>query len=119
MAGAGPIGVPISAELKAAADVMIDFSVAAAADRVIETCLARKLPLVSATTGLSDEQTARLLAAAEQIPLLVAPNMSLAVNLTMKLTQVAADALPRPGCRRRDSRTAPPLQRGFAQRDGA
>lgn len=93
VAGAGPIGVPLSADLEAAADVMIDFSVAAAADRVIETCLARKLPLVFATTGLSDEQTAKLAAAAERIPVLAAPNMSLAVNLTMKLAQVAAEAL--------------------------
>ncbi len=93
LAGIGPIGVPLAAELAVEADAMIDFSVAAAADSVIDTCLEHKLPLVFATTGLSPEQTAKLEAAAGQIPVLDAPNMSLAVNLTMKLSQLAAEAL--------------------------
>jgi len=93
VAGAGPIGVALSAELEADADVLIDFSVAAAADAVIETCVSRKLPLVSATTGLSAGQTAKLEAASDQIAVLAAPNMSLAVNLTMKLARLAAEAL--------------------------
>ena len=93
VAGAGPIGVPLSAGLEADADVLIDFSVAGMADAVIETCLQKRLPLVFATTGLSAEQTAKLEAAAARIPVLQAPNMSLAVNLTMKLARVAAEAL--------------------------
>jgi 4-hydroxy-tetrahydrodipicolinate reductase len=60
---------------------------------MIETCRQKRIPLVVATTGLSEAQTAKLRAAVEQIPLLWAPNMSLAVNLTMKLCQVAAQAL--------------------------
>jgi 4-hydroxy-tetrahydrodipicolinate reductase len=48
---------------------------------------------VVATTGLSEAQQAEVQAAAEQIPLVWAPNMSLAVNLTLKLAEVAASAL--------------------------
>lgn len=93
VAGLRPIGVPLAAALEADADVLVDFSVAQAADRVLDTCLARGLPLVLATTGLSVEQAARLGEAAERIAVLQAPSMSLAVNLTMKLVQVAAEAL--------------------------
>jgi 4-hydroxy-tetrahydrodipicolinate reductase len=46
-----------------------------------------------ATTGLSDQQVQKRDAAAGQIPVLWAPNMSLAVNLVMKLAQNAAEAL--------------------------
>ena len=46
-----------------------------------------------ATTGLDDRQTAKVRAAAATIPLLWAPSMSLAVNLTMKLAELAARAL--------------------------
>ena len=46
-----------------------------------------------ATTGLSEAQQAQLRAAGERIALVWAPNMSLAVNLTMKLAEIAASAL--------------------------
>ena len=51
------------------------------------------MPLVVATTGLGDSQVDALEAAAGTIPILYAPNMSLAVNLTMKLAELAAAAL--------------------------
>jgi len=51
------------------------------------------IPLVMATTGLSDAQEQRLEQAAASIPVVWAPNMSLAVNLTMKLSTIAAEAL--------------------------
>ena len=93
IAGAGELGIPLSGSLGADADVVIDFSVPRATDRLIDACLAKKLPLVFATTGLDEKQDEKLVAAAEKIPVLRAPNMSLAVNLTMKLAQVAARAL--------------------------
>ncbi len=93
IAGAGATGVPLSGALDADADVLIDFSLPEPCEAIIETCRQRKIPLVVATTGLSDEQTAKLHAAAEEIPLLWAPNMSMAVNLAMKLSELAAAAL--------------------------
>jgi len=93
IAGVGSLGVPLSSSLEADADVVIDFSLPEAAETIIETCRQKKVPLVEATTGLDGDQTSKLRAAAREIPLLWAPNMSLAVNLAMKLSEVAAAAL--------------------------
>jgi len=95
IAGVGPIGVPLSGKLDAPVDVVIDFSVPAGVQAIVGACVERGIPLVVATTGLSDAQQQLLHTAAEQIPLLWAPSMSLAVNLTMKLVQMAATALAR------------------------
>jgi len=93
LAGAGPLGVKIAAELDAEVDVVVDFSLPEAIDRLFDLCVERKLPLVTATTGLSEAQVERRDAIAREIPVLWAPNMSLAVNLGMKLSGVAAAAL--------------------------
>jgi 4-hydroxy-tetrahydrodipicolinate reductase len=93
LAGIAPLGIALSAALTAAVDVVIDFSVPAAAETILETCLQQQVPLVVATTGFSTSQMDRLRAAAARIPLLWAPSMSLAVNLTMKLCDVAGRAL--------------------------
>jgi len=93
LAGIEPIGVPVTGELDVAADVIVDFSLPEPGEKIIDLCLERKIPLVSATTGFDQRQTAKLLAAADEIPLLWSPNMSLAVNLTMKLAAMAARAL--------------------------
>lgn len=91
--GFGEIGVPLAADLTADADAVIDFSIPEGTEKVLDLCLARRLPLVLATTGHSDLQKERIRAAAQTIPLVWAPSMSLAVNLTMKLTEIAARAL--------------------------
>jgi len=93
LAGVGKLGVPLSEKLTAEADVVIDFSLPEGAEAVAATCRERKIPLVMATTGLEPPQAKAVEAAAAEIPLLWAPNMSLAVNLTMKLAAVAARAL--------------------------
>jgi 4-hydroxy-tetrahydrodipicolinate reductase len=93
VAGVGPLGTPVSATLDVEADVVVDFSVPEAADAMVQVCARRQIPLVFATTGLTDEQDARVRAASQRTAVLRAPNMSLAVNLTMKLAQVAARAL--------------------------
>jgi 4-hydroxy-tetrahydrodipicolinate reductase len=93
IAGVGPIGVPLLAKLDAPVDAVIDFSVPAGVPAIVSACVERGTPLVVATTGLNDSQQQLLRTAAEKIPLLWSPNMSLAVNLTMKLAHVAATAL--------------------------
>jgi 4-hydroxy-tetrahydrodipicolinate reductase len=93
LAGAGPIGVNLSTGLESEVDAMVDFSLPEATESVLQMCLDARVPLVSSTTGLSDEQDAKLTAAAEVIPILRSPNMSMAVNLTMKLAEAAARAL--------------------------
>lgn len=93
LAGVPALGVPLTASLAVDADVLIDFSLPAGAASVIDVCRQRQLPLVMATTGLEDEQKDQLRAASAQIPIVWAPSMSLAVNLTMKLATIAANAL--------------------------
>jgi 4-hydroxy-tetrahydrodipicolinate reductase len=93
LAGIPANGVPLSAELPSAVDVVIDFSVPAAAQAILETSRKMRLPLVLATTGLDEAQMTCIRAAAQEIPLLWSPSMSLAVNLTMKLSELAAKAL--------------------------
>jgi 4-hydroxy-tetrahydrodipicolinate reductase len=93
IAGVGPLGLPLSASLKVPADVVIDFSVPAGAQAIISACAEQKIPLVVATTGLSDSQQQQIHDASQKIPLLWAPSMSLSVNLAMKLTEIAAKAL--------------------------
>ena len=93
VAGVQALGVPISASLDATVDVVVDFSVPAAAETIVELCRRKKVPLVVATTGFNQGQIEKLRAAAEEIPLLWAPSMSLAVNLTMKLAEAAGSVL--------------------------
>jgi 4-hydroxy-tetrahydrodipicolinate reductase len=93
IAGIGPVGVPLATELPRRIDVVIDFSTAAGLVRMAELCAERRVALVGATTGLTAEEKAAVLAASQQTPLILAPNMSLAVNLAMKLVRDAARAL--------------------------
>lgn len=93
LAGVKPLGVHLSGTLDAPVDVVIDFSVPAAVDKIVETCRQKRVSLVVATTGLSEAQLTLLREAAREIPLVWSPSMSLAVNLTMKLTEIAATAL--------------------------
>ena len=79
------------------ADVVIDFSVAAATDSVLDACEKKKLPLVIATTGLSENQLARLKALSETVPLVQSYNMSLGVNLLASLIRQAAPVLAEAG----------------------
>ncbi len=93
LAGIGEIGVPLSVVGESEADVVVDFSVPDAAIAALAHCLEFKKPLVIATTGFDEQQEAYIRRAAEQIPLVWAPSMSTAVNLVMKLTEIAGQVL--------------------------
>ncbi|MGH7140197.1 MAG: 4-hydroxy-tetrahydrodipicolinate reductase [Pirellulales bacterium] len=93
VAGVGELGLPLASSLTVPVDVVIDFSSPAGAMAITETCRERGQALVLATTGLTDDQQAKVREASRRIPLLWAPSMSLAVNLAMKLSAVAAAAL--------------------------
>jgi 4-hydroxy-tetrahydrodipicolinate reductase len=75
-------------------DLVIDFSNPGGADAAIAYGLESGTALVIATTGLENHTIENLRDAAKQIPIVWAPNMSLAVNLTMKLVEMVAQALP-------------------------
>jgi 4-hydroxy-tetrahydrodipicolinate reductase len=92
-AGIGPVGTTLSYTWPDTADAVIDFSVPEATPRLLEECVERRQPLVYATTGLSPAQEELIKAAAEVIPIVKAASMSLTVNLTMKLVEIATQAL--------------------------
>ncbi len=75
------------------ADVIIDFSVAGAVDGLIRHAINRNLPVVLCTTGLSEDQLDMVNDASARIPILRSANMSLGVNLLIKLVTEAAAAL--------------------------
>lgn len=75
------------------ADVVIDFSNAAAVDALLEYCWEKALPVVLCTTGLSEEQLAKVEEAAGKTAVLKSANMSLGINLLLKLLQDAAKVL--------------------------
>lgn len=75
------------------ADVVIDFTTAAATDALLEHCVAKKLPCVLCTTGLSEQQLERVEAAARETAILKSANMSLGINTLLKLLKEAAAVL--------------------------
>jgi 4-hydroxy-tetrahydrodipicolinate reductase len=95
VAGVGPLGVAVGHELHLSTrlDVMIDFSQPEGTAAVLPVCVARRIPLVVATTGHSDEQREAIEEAAHDTAILVAANTSLAVNVLLKLVGEAARLL--------------------------
>ena len=75
------------------ADALIDFSTASAVDSLMDYCVEKKIPCVVCTTGLSEEQLERVRSAAEKIPVLRSANMTLGINLLIKLLREAAALL--------------------------
>ena len=79
------------------ADVIIDFSTAAAIDELLGYAAARKIPVVVCTTGLSEEQTKELHRTAEKTAVLKSANMSVGINLLEVLIAQAAPKLAAAG----------------------
>ncbi len=93
LAGIAAIGIPVSCDWPTNIDAVIDFSSPDGCMSALEHCVAKKIPIVIASTGLTQMQIDAVARAAEIIPVCYAPNMSVAVNLTMKLVEYAARAL--------------------------
>lgn len=76
-------------------DVLIDFSIKEAVVDHINLCLKHKVALVLGVTGLTDKENAALQKASLEIPIVYAPNMSVGVNISLKvlelLTQLVKD----------------------------
>lgn len=75
------------------ADALIDFSAASAVDKMLDYCVARRLPCVLCTTGLSPQQLVRVEEASREVAILKSANMSLGINLLLKLLKEAAGVL--------------------------
>jgi 4-hydroxy-tetrahydrodipicolinate reductase len=97
LAGIKTIGVRVTNDLAAAlsqADVAIDFSDPRVTQSNLTACRLARKPLLIGTTGFAADLTAAFEAAAQDIPLLVAPNTSVGVTLLIELVREAARALP-------------------------
>lgn len=85
-----PVFTDISAcDIKA--DVIVDFSTAAAVDKVLNYSVAAQTPIVLCTTGLSEEQLAEIQECSKKVAVLKSANMSLGINTLMKLLKDAAN----------------------------
>lgn len=94
LAGESPLGIPLTDHWDPAdADVAIDFSVHHATAEHATALAAAGIPMVIGTTGLTDIEIKSIDQAAASIPLVLAPNMSLGVNVLLVLAEQTAAAL--------------------------
>lgn len=87
---------PVFADIAAcdvAADAVIDFSTASAVDGLLDYCVKKGVPCVLCTTGLSEAQLAQVEEASKKVAVLKSANMSLGVNLLLRLLKEAAKTL--------------------------
>lgn len=91
-----PCGVKITADLRAAlagAHALVDFTRPEGTLRHLEVCAVLGVNMVIGTTGMSAEQKAKVADAASRIAMVMAPNMSVGVNVVLKLLDTAARVL--------------------------
>jgi 4-hydroxy-tetrahydrodipicolinate reductase len=96
VAGVGQLGVSVSADPAAATgafDALIEFTTPEATLLHAELCAAAGKRMVIGTTGFDGAGLERIRAAAARIPVLMAPNMSVGVNLCLRLIELAARVL--------------------------
>jgi 4-hydroxy-tetrahydrodipicolinate reductase len=97
LAGLEPEGVLVTADLGASLrelDVVIVFSQLQGVATAVDVCAAAGVAVMIGTTGMDEATLARIDAAAQRVPVLVAANTSLAMNVLLDLVRRAASALP-------------------------
>ena len=80
-------------ECREEVDVVIDFSNASALDGVLDYCVGHQIPVVLCSTGYSQEQLKQIQEASAKTAILKSANMSLGINLLLKLLKNAANVL--------------------------
>ena len=96
LVGIGALGISVGEDLASVLDqfdVLIDFTRPEPSMQYIELCRQAGKKLVIGTTGYSDEQKAQIAAAAKDIAIVIAPNMSVGVNLSLKLLEMTAKVM--------------------------
>lgn len=84
-------------ECSVTADCIIAFTIVPAVDELLDYCEEKKIPCVLCTTGLSEEQLERVKKVSEKTAVLKSANMSLGINLLLKLVKNAAAVLANAG----------------------
>jgi 4-hydroxy-tetrahydrodipicolinate reductase len=96
LSGLGTLGIKVVDDLNAVIDdfdVLIDFTRPDASMVIIEQCRKAGKQIVIGTTGYSDAQKLVIAEAAKDIPIVLAPNMSVGVNLALNLLALAAKVM--------------------------
>jgi len=96
LSGTAETGCVISQDVAGAvatSDCVIDFSTPDVCIDALRACVDAGRPLVIGTTGFSPAQLAEIDGASAQLPIVLAPNMSVGVNVAFKLIALAARAL--------------------------
>ncbi len=96
LAGIGAIDIAVQDDLSKVLDqfdVLIDFTRPEPSMQYIEMCRKAGKQIVIGTTGYSEEQKAQIAAAAKDIAIVLAPNMSVGVNLSLKLLEMTAKVM--------------------------
>ncbi len=94
LAGVGKLGVTVRDSLEGASfDVLVDFTRPEASLANLEYCRRHQRRIVIGTTGFDEAGKARIVEAAKEISIVFAPNMSVGVNVTLKLLEMAARVL--------------------------
>ena len=96
VAGVAPLGVPVASDLGAvagSADVIVDFSHHGACAGNAAIAAALKKPIIIGTTGLDGEEMQAIKKASRKVACLVAPNMSVGVNLLFRVVADVARSL--------------------------
>lgn len=96
LAGLSPLAVQVTDDLASVTecfDILIDFTRPESTLRYIEICQSAGKGIVIGTTGFNEEQKNLIKSASENIPVVLAPNMSVGVNLSLKLLEMTAKVM--------------------------
>ena len=85
LAGVGTFGVRISETMEDVPEALIDFSEPEGTLRWLDACMENSVAMVVGTTGLTESQQATVADAARKIPIMQAANMSVGINVLLKL----------------------------------
>jgi len=96
IAGIGKQGVLVVSDLTSVLadfDVIVDFTRPDACIEKLDECVRNNKAMVIGTTGFTESQKEQISLAAKTIPVVLAPNMGIGVNVTLKLLELAAKAI--------------------------
>jgi 4-hydroxy-tetrahydrodipicolinate reductase len=96
LAGVGKLGVALTSDVAEAtkqSDVIIDFTLPEVTMALLPYCVENQCRPVIGTTGFDEQQKQTIADVAQQVATIVAPNMSVGVNLSLKLLDIAARVL--------------------------
>lgn len=93
LAGIASSGLQVTSQLGATTDALIEFSSISGTMHWLGVCLEKRIPIVIGTTGHDEAQLARIRSAAATIPIVKAANMSVGVNVLLRVAKLLGQSL--------------------------